>query len=123
MRGWGAVRRLLRVACALGVALAFAGTAMQAASLASPWVTQDIGSVNPAGTASVNGSVYTLTGGGIDIWNNADAFRFAYQVIAGDAEIVARVPTLTNPHPWTKAGIMIRDDQTPGGKNVALLVS
>src|SRR5439155_22948856 len=77
------------------------------------WASQDIGAVPAAGSFSQSGSTFNLSGSGADIWSTADAFRFAYQTITGDATITARVATLcggtpgTCPATFTKAGVMI----------------
>ena len=49
--------------------------------LPAPWLTQDIGTVGLAGTASFQAGTgtYSVTGAGADIWGTADAFRFVYQ--------------------------------------------
>ena len=70
----------------------------------------DIGSVEMIGGATTNadGSI-TVTGGGADIWNNADAFNFAYQTLVGDGSIVAQISNQKNTSSWAKAGVMIRE--------------
>ena len=39
------------------------------------------------------------------------------QTLDGDGEIVARVTGLQNTHGWAKAGVMIREDLTGGGRH------
>ena len=51
---------------------------------------------------------WTFYGGGNDIWNTDDQFRFAYQKIAGDFSFSVKVDSLKNTHPYAKAGIMVR---------------
>ncbi|MEK7538952.1 MAG: peptidoglycan-binding protein [Patescibacteria group bacterium] len=92
-------------------------------SLPAPWTLTDIGAPTPAGTASFSSGVYTVTVGGVDIWNTADQFSFINQPITGDAGIIARVDSLANTYPWAKSGIMIRDALTPGSANVAIFVT
>ena len=89
----------------------------------SPWSNQDIGAVGLAGSTSINGGVFTLTGAGADIWGAADAFHFTYQRLTGDGEIVARVAALSATHAWHKVGVMIRNDLTPGSAHGLMLVS
>jgi regulation of enolase protein 1 (concanavalin A-like superfamily) len=91
--------------------------------LSSPWQAQDVGSVSPAGTATLAGTTFTLTGGGADIWDTADAFHYVYQPLSGNGEIVARVASVPNTHVWAKAGIMIRKNLTPGATYAALLLT
>lgn len=69
----------------------------------------DLGAVGVAGSYSFStAGVYTLRGAGADIWNSADAFRYACTQIQGDGSITARVVSLTNTDPWAKAGVMLR---------------
>jgi tripartite motif-containing protein 71 len=82
------------------------------AVLPAPWLTQDIGSVFKAGSASYLNGTFTVAGAGGDIWGTADAFRFVYKPMAGDGEIVARVASLQNTSPWAKGGVMIRQALT-----------
>ena len=49
---------------------------------------------------------YSVTGAGADIWGTADAFRFVYQPLSGDGQIVARVATVQNTNAWVKAGVI-----------------
>jgi regulation of enolase protein 1 (concanavalin A-like superfamily) len=89
----------------------------------SPWSNQDIGAVGLAGSTSIAGGVFTLTGAGADIWDTADAFHFTYQRLTGDGEIVARVASMSATHSWHKVGVMIRNDLTPGSAHALMLVS
>src|SRR5215831_9254914 len=59
-----------------------------------PWVSQDIGVVGVAGSASSTNGVLTVRGAGADIWGTADAFRAVLQPITGDGQIVVRVYSL-----------------------------
>ena len=80
----------------------------------SPWPAQDIGAVAISGITSENSGVWTISGAGTDIWGNADAFQFVHQPMTGDGIWTARLTTLSNTDPWTKAGVMIRADLTAG---------
>src|SRR5256885_1819479 len=78
------------------------------AAVPTPWATRDIGAPALAGSASFLNGRFTIGGGGIDIWGTSDQFRFVYQRVAGDFQIVARVESLTQADVWSKAGVMIR---------------
>jgi hypothetical protein len=91
--------------------------------LIGPWRTTEVGAVNIQGSAAHTNGTYTLTASGNDIWNTSDAFRFVYQAFTGDVDIRARVTSLTNTHPWAKAGVMIRNSNDPKAKNVMTLIS
>jgi hypothetical protein len=79
-----------------------------------------IGSPKPAGNLSHNSGVYTLSGGGSDIWSASDSFEFAHQVLEGDGKVVVRVNSQTAAHEWAKAGLMIRSDLSPGAQHVSV---
>jgi regulation of enolase protein 1 (concanavalin A-like superfamily) len=79
-----------------------------AQSLPSSWLSSDIGSVSPDGSASYTDGVFTIAGGGPDIWGASDEFRFVYQQISGDVEVIARVDSLDDGDPWMKVGVMLR---------------
>ena len=83
----------------------------------------DIGSPTPAGSASYSSGTYTIKAGGTDIWSAADQFHFAYQAMTGNAEIVARVASITNTHAWAKAGVMIREALTAQSRHATMFAS
>jgi regulation of enolase protein 1 (concanavalin A-like superfamily) len=83
----------------------------------------DIGTVGIQGATTLSGSTVTISGGGADIWNTADAFRFYSQPWSGDGTITVRVRSVENVHPWTKAGVMFRESTAAGSKHIMLLVS
>ena len=85
--------------------------------LPSPWENADIGSVAAAGSARFASGTFTVEGSGDDIWGTADEFHFVYQSLEGDGEIIARVNSVTNTHPWAKAGIMIRESLQAGARH------
>jgi hypothetical protein len=59
-------------------------------------------------------------GGGADIWNTADEFRYVYKSLSGDGEIVARVDSIVNTNDWAKVGVMIRETLEPGSRFAAV---
>jgi hypothetical protein len=63
---------------------------------------------------------FIVGGGGTDIWNAADQFRFAAKRLAGNGTIVAKVESVVNTDPWAKVGVMIRESLTPGSKFAAV---
>jgi glucosylceramidase len=91
--------------------------------LPNPWVTADIGTVGLVGSATYGSGTFTVKGSGDDIWNTADAFRYAYQVVSGNCEIRARVVSMQNTDPWAKAGVMIRESAASGAVNAAVVLT
>ena len=92
-------------------------------SLPSPWQTQDIGAVGTPGTASASTGTFTVEGAGADIWGTADAFRYVWQTVSGDMDVIARVVSAEYVHDWVKAGVMIREGLTPDSAHALMLVS
>ena len=88
-----------------------------------PWQTQDIGAVGIAGSALYGNGVFSVTGAGGDIQGTADAFRFTYMTVSGDCTIIARVVSVQNIDPWSKAGVMIRASLDPGATNAFIAVT
>ena len=76
-------------------------------SAAVTWTSTDVGTTGVAGSASFAGGIYTLTGGGADIWNSTVGYHYDWQTESGNATLVARVATLQNTDPWAKAGVVM----------------
>ncbi len=66
---------------------------------------------------------FTMSGGGTDIWNAADQFRFAFKRLSGNGVIIAKVQSLVDTDPWVKAGVMIRESLDPGSRFAAVYVT
>lgn len=98
-------------------------TVTVAPALPAPWVARDIGATAPAGSSTHAIGTFTLRGAGADIWNKADAFHFMSQPMTGDCTIIARVLTVPNAHPWSKAGVMIRESLDAGSRHGMLVIS
>jgi regulation of enolase protein 1 (concanavalin A-like superfamily) len=88
--------------------------------LPSPWQHQDVGTVGIAGSASVNGGVFTVRGEGSNIWGYADSFHFVEQPIGGDVTIVARVTSVQDTEAIAKAGVMLRASTAADAAHVIL---
>ena len=76
-------------------------------ALPSPWDVSDIGNSLKGGQKIENNN-WTIYGGGDDIWNTSDQFRFVYQKIDGDFSFSVKVDSLKDTHYYAKAGIMVR---------------
>lgn len=99
------------------------GSTSTAGALPSGWSSRDIGAVALAGAASYSSGVFTVKASGADIWTTADQFRYAYRAVSGDVDVVARVQSIQNVDPWTKAGVMIRRSLTASAGHSSLFVS
>lgn len=89
----------------------------------APWMTRDIGAVGVTGYANLSADTFSVKGAGADVWGSVDAFRFVYQTLAGDGEIVARVASVENVASWAKAGVMIRGGLDASSAHGFMLVS
>ena len=81
---------------------------------------------NPASVGSFTESpagTYTMTGSGVDIWNQSDEFHYAYKTLSGPGLIVARVESVENTNEWAKAGVMIRETLDPGSVHATMVVT
>jgi uncharacterized repeat protein (TIGR03806 family) len=94
-----------------------------APSLPPGWTHADIGSVGVAGDASFLFDRFNLIASGTDIWDTADGCQFAGTPLAGDGEIIARVVSLQYTDPWAKAGVMFRENYSPGSKQATVVVT
>ena len=71
------------------------------------WKVRDIGRPLKGGQ-KVNENNWSFYGGGNDIWNTNDQFRYAYQKINTDFSFSIKIDSLYNVHQYAKAGLMIR---------------
>jgi len=78
----------------------------------------DIGASVRLGSAEFDAAkdAYTITGGGFNMWANADAFHFVWKKLSGDFSITAEVRITTgadggNEH--RKAGLVVRQSLEP----------
>lgn len=78
----------------------------------------DIGNPAIEGTVTVLNEGFDITAGGADIWGVKDEFNFVYVEITGDFDFAARVESLTATHQYTKAGLMAREELTPGSRHI-----
>ncbi len=102
-----AARMGIGTTCVCALTLA-ATSLLHAAALPSPWISQDVGVVGIAGSASLTGGVFAVQGAGADIWGSMDGFHAVMQPIAGDVQIVARVASIQSANTFAKAGLMLR---------------
>ena len=85
-----------------------------AVSVASSGLTlTTLGSNSGGRSLSYANGLWTLTGAGVDVWNDAnDDCQFAYQAMTGDCALVARVTSAQETTASAKAGLMLRDNLT-----------
>ena len=83
----------------------------------------DIGNPGQPGDTVFTTGVYTLSGGGADIWNTSDQFHFNRGPLEGDGVVSARALSLTNTNTWAKAGVMLRADDTANAPTAILVIT
>lgn len=86
----------------------------------APWKGADIGDAGADGVRGHDGflnGTLTIHGSGEDVWGSQDAFRFVYQPLNGDGQIITRVATQENNREWAKSGLMIHESLDVGAKN------
>jgi len=115
---------------AFGICIVFLMVMCQLAGAAlqwpvGPWETAVIftsDAVHQAEASAVqDGNMWTIKAGGDDIWGVADQFTFVYKEVSGDFDVSVTVHSLELTNDWSKAGIMARQDISPGSRNVAAL--
>jgi uncharacterized repeat protein (TIGR03806 family) len=93
------------------------------AKLPKNWTDADIGNVGASGEASYLNGLFNVIGSGNDIWDVADALNFASRSLTGDGQIVAHIRSLQYTDPWAKAGVMFRENSSPGSKYAMMAVT
>ncbi|EGG34332.1 hypothetical protein HMPREF9412_5646 [Paenibacillus sp. HGF5] len=88
-----------------------------------PWKSADVGSPGIPGHTQLGGAPgeVTVKSAG-DIGGTKDVFHFAYQKVKGDAEIVARIESITPTNEEAEAGIMFRESLKEDASFVSLVV-
>ncbi len=84
------------------------------------WTATDIDNAKPGGMHVISDNQVTIYGGGGDIWNQADQFRFVSKKVAGDFTLTATLNSLEETNIYAKAGLMIRSDLSPNAAHVLL---
>ena len=83
----------------------------------------DIGEVSTPGSVTRADDIYNVTASGANIWGQADAFHYVWTQRSGDLHIAADIgwgDSGGDPH--RKAGLMIRQNLTPGSPYADVMV-
>lgn len=75
------------------------------------------------GSTTIDPNHLEVVAGGTDIWNNLDAFRYAYGRYTDNFDLKVRVTRLDPRNNWSKAGFVVRQDLAPGGPNINAVVT
>jgi len=84
------------------------------------WTGTDIACRPEGGQRVYSEDRMDVYGGGRDIWNDHDEFRFVSQEVDGNFGFEAKVDAFTDVNPYGKAGIMIRGGLEPDSPHVLL---
>ncbi|MGO4275056.1 Ig-like domain-containing protein, partial [Paenibacillus sp. TAF58] len=88
----------------------------------APLVSQDIGQVAIAGSASLEGTTYTVKGSG-EVRNGSDSFHYVYQPVQGNFEMLAYVNFDSEIDDAAKAGLMIRSSLAADSPTTAIVLA
>lgn len=84
----------------------------------------DVNNASPAGSNySFGPGQFDIVGGGADIWNQADQFRFVYKTRTGDFDVFARIPYMDIVRAASKVGFDVRDSLAPQAIQVLAAVN
>jgi regulation of enolase protein 1 (concanavalin A-like superfamily) len=87
------------------------------------WQSADVGSPFPAGSATYNAGVFTITSAGNDVWDRNDQLHYVYWPLQGDGSISACAQSVGFADAWTKAGVMIRGSLSASAPHAFALLS
>jgi alpha-galactosidase len=90
-------------------------------NLPKPWKFVDID--NNKSSAVWDAGVFIVDGAGRDIWGAFDQFAFVKQEVNEDSYISARILSQTDPDPWAKSGVMIRESDARDSRFVMINVT
>lgn len=112
------IRHLL-VACAM----AFCASPVAAQTVGIFANQADIGETSTPGSVSHDSGRYRMTASGANIWGERDAFHYAWVQRSGDLHIAADIAWEgKGKDPHRKAGLMIRQNRTPGSPYADVMV-
>lgn len=114
--------RLCRPLLLALVAASFLAAGAARAQIPPEWAAYDIGTAH--GSTDYVEGVFVLSARGADIWNQADEFHFVNQYLMGDGSVTARIlAQTTNTDGWAKAGVMLRDTDSPGSPHMMVVMT
>ncbi len=75
----------------------------------------------PGSTVMVTNGVFEILASGLDIGNRQDGQQFVYEQRTGDFDIKVRVDGLTVANALSRAGLMLRENLTPGSRRYSIV--
>ena len=95
----------------------------QAVFTASIYTPIGISSPSPAGGLVVAGNGWNISGGGADLGGTDDQFQFHYIQRTGDFDVLVRLDSLSLADAWSEAGMLAREDLTPGSRGASVMAT
>ncbi len=80
------------------------------------------GSGGPGGQVITAGGI-VVTGTGASIGGTKDQFEYSYRLVNSNFDVAVRLSALSLSDTWSKAGLVAREDLTPGGRFAASLAT
>ncbi|HWY32407.1 MAG TPA: hypothetical protein VNX46_16715, partial [Candidatus Acidoferrum sp.] len=111
-----ALARFLAIACIIG------GTGVCAA-LPAGWISEDIGSPARVGQANYVSGLWSVTGGGADIWNTADQFQMTHTNLYGNGIVTAQVVSQSSANSFAQVGVMIRSSNSSSAAEASVSIT
>lgn len=84
------------------------------------WATDDVGDAAVGGLAVRADGRWVVWGGGRDLFNRADEFRFVHQTAGDQAALWTRLDAMSATDQYAKAGVMLRESVAPDAAHVLL---
>jgi Tol biopolymer transport system component len=113
----------MRIAIVFAAIVALSGVPLAAEDVGAFGNHADVGQVATPGSATFAGDSYRLTASGANIWGSEDAFHYVWTQRSGDLHIAADIAFEgTGGDPHRKAGLMIRQNLTPGSPYADVMV-
>ena len=95
----------------------------QVTFVASVYTPLSIGNPSPSGGQVVTANLLNVSGGGGGFGTTNDQCEFGYVLQTGDFDFKVRIDSLTLADAWSEAGMMVREDTTPGGRFASVLAT
>ena len=87
------------------------------------WTCEDIGYPTPAGSQTLSDGVWSVQGGGGDMWGTSDQMRLISEPQAYNGTISAEITSQTDTDPWAKSGLEIRLTDSPSAPYYSVLLT
>ncbi len=94
----------------------------KAVFVASVYNTLAVGNATP-GNQVPAGNGLNISGGGTDIGGTSDQFQFSYLQRTGDFDVKVRLESLSLAGAWTEAGLVVREDLSPGARAASVVAT